>query len=235
MSNSAILKSSLAKKYWMALTGLFLCSFLIVHLIGNLQLLKDDGGQAFNEYAKFMTTFPLIKITSYILYASILFHAVDGIMLVIQNRKARPVKYAYNKPSANSGFASRWMGLLGSLVLVFIVTHMSMYWLEMKLGAVPQVVYDGVAHDDLYTLVVKSYTEGVWDAPGVVWVAFYVFAQIVLGFHLWHGFASAFQSLGVNHSRYTPIIKVSGKAFAVLMAIGFSILPIMVYVCQGAN
>lgn len=236
MSNSALLKSSLAKKYWMALTGLFLCSFLVVHLLGNLQLLVDDGGIAFNEYAKFMTTNPVIKIMSYVLYASILFHAIDGIMLVIQNKKARPVKYAYNKPSANSGMASRMMGILGSLILLFIISHMAMYWGQMKFGELPMCVNcEGEDVKDLYTLVVNSFTTGMWGLPGIVWVIVYVFAQVVLAFHLSHGFQSAFQTLGVNHKKYTPIIKKSGMAFSVLIALAYSAIPIWLYVCASCS
>jgi len=107
----------------MALTGLFLCLFLIAHLAGNLQLLdmSPEGQLKFNAYAKFMTTFPPVKVVSYLLYASILFHAFDGFLLTIQNRKARPVKYSYEKPSANSAWYSRQMALLGTLILVFLV------------------------------------------------------------------------------------------------------------------
>ena len=109
MSKSALLKSSIAKKYWMALTGLFLCLFLVGHLAGNLQLILktgEEGKRAFNEYAYFMANNPAIKILSYLTYISIIFHAVDGIMLAFQNKKARPVAYAYNKPSANNKVVS---------------------------------------------------------------------------------------------------------------------------------
>lgn len=220
----------------MALTGLFLCSFLVVHLIGNLQLLKNDGGIAFNEYAKFMTTFPLIKAMSYVLYASILFHAIDGFILVFQNRKARGQGYAHNKQRANTGIAARMMGVLGSLILIFIITHMAMYWGAMKFGELPMCGgCEGEDVKDLYALVVGSYTDGVWKIPGIAWVIIYVLAQVVLGFHLWHGFSSAFQSLGVNHKKYSPILKSMGKAFSVLIALGFAIIPIWIYVCSQCS
>jgi succinate dehydrogenase / fumarate reductase cytochrome b subunit len=98
MAKSALIKSSIAKKYWMALTGLFLCLFLTGHLAGNLQLLIPDNAAAFNQYALFMTTNPAVKLLSYLTYISIIFHAVDGIMLAIQNKKARPIAYAKNNP-----------------------------------------------------------------------------------------------------------------------------------------
>jgi succinate dehydrogenase / fumarate reductase cytochrome b subunit len=131
MAKSALLKSSLAKKYWMALTGLFLCLFLTGHLAGNLQLLVPHNALNFNKYALFMTSNPAVKILSYLTYISILFHAIDGIMLAFQNKAARPIGYAKNNPSANSPWASRNMAVLGTLVLIFIVTHMISFWARM--------------------------------------------------------------------------------------------------------
>ncbi|WP_162126934.1 succinate dehydrogenase cytochrome b subunit [Flavobacterium phycosphaerae] len=130
MAKSALLKSSLAKKYWMALTGLFLCLFLAGHLAGNLQLIFSDALH-FNQYALFMTSNPAVKILSYLTYLSILFHAVDGFLLTYQNVKARPIGYAKNDPSKNSSFSSRNMAVLGTLILVFIVTHMVNFWAVM--------------------------------------------------------------------------------------------------------
>ena len=131
MAKSALLKSSLAKKYWMAMTGLFLCLFLVGHLAGNLQLLVPDNALNFNKYALFMTTNPAVKILSYLTYASIIFHSIDGAMLTYQNAKARPIGYAKNNAGANSPWASRNMGILGTVILVFIVTHMITFWAPM--------------------------------------------------------------------------------------------------------
>ena len=129
MAKSAILKSSIAKKYWMAFTGLFLCLFLSGHLAGNLQLIFSDALH-FNQYALFITTNPAVKILSYVTYISILFHAIDGIVLTIQNKKARPVAYAKTDGSSSS-FSSRNMAVLGTIILVFIVTHMVNFWAVM--------------------------------------------------------------------------------------------------------
>jgi succinate dehydrogenase / fumarate reductase cytochrome b subunit len=129
MAKSAILKSSLAKKYWMALTGLFLCLFLSGHLAGNLQLIFSDALH-FNQYALFMTSNPAVKILSYLTYISILFHAIDGIMLTVQNQKARPIGYA-KKEASSTSFSSRNMAVLGTIILVFIVTHMVNFWAVM--------------------------------------------------------------------------------------------------------
>ena len=221
MSKSALIKSSLAKKYWMSATGLFLCTFLIGHLVGNLQLLlpPDEALVVFNEYARFMTTNPLIKILSYLTYFSILFHAVDGILLVIQNKKARPVQYAYNKPSANSSWASRNMGLLGAVVLFFIIVHMRSFWYEMHFGS---IALDVNGNEDLYTITTAAFQE-LW------YVVMYVLCMIAIAFHLSHGFASAFQSIGANHAKYTPVIKKVGAAFGILIPLAFAIIPVFLY------
>ncbi|WP_448606147.1 succinate dehydrogenase cytochrome b subunit [Paenimyroides ceti] len=136
MAKSALLKSSIGKKYWMALTGLFLCLFLVGHLAGNLQLIFGTDLQ-FNQYALFMTTNPAVKILSYLTYLSILFHAIDGIVLTIQNKKARPIGYVKNNASANSTWQSRNMAVLGTLILIFIATHMMNFWAKMHFSDMP--------------------------------------------------------------------------------------------------
>ena len=142
MSNSAILKSSIAKKYWMAFTGLFLCLFLAGHLAGNLQLLMSgEGGQIqFNDYALFMTTNPAVKILSYVTYISILFHVIDGIALTMKNRASRPEGYAYSKPGNSSKWYSRKMALLGTVILIFIITHMVNFWAKMHFSEMPLTI-----------------------------------------------------------------------------------------------
>ncbi len=219
----ALLKTSLVKKYWMSLTGIFLIIFLITHLLGNLPLLgnnvNNEAQIAFNEYTHFMTHFPLIKIVSYVLYFSILFHAIDGLMLVAQNKKARPVKYAHNKPEKNSIWASRNMGLLGTVILVFIVTHMGNFWFKYKFTDMP---IDPMGNKDMYSIVVLSFKE-LW------YVLLYVVSMAALAFHLYHGFSSAFQTLGVNHPKYTPVIKKVGYAFSIIVPAAFAAIPLVIY------
>jgi succinate dehydrogenase / fumarate reductase cytochrome b subunit len=209
-------QSSLGKKLLMALTGLFLIIFLITHLAGNLQLLygaKED----FNTYAKFMTTFPLVKAVSYLLYASILGHAAYGLMLTIQNRDARPVKYAVNRPEANSPWSSRNMGILGTVIFIFIVIHMKSFWYEMHWGAIP---LDMNGNKDLYEVTATAFKSPLY-------VLFYVFAMAALAFHLLHGFSSAFQSLGWNHPKYSPVVKTIGAGIAFLIPALFALIPVI--------
>lgn len=217
------LRSSLGQKLVMSLTGLFLISFLLVHLAGNLQLLKDDGGEAFNVYAYFMTHNPLIKAVSYGLYLFIIVHAIQGILITIKNRKAKGSKYAVST-NENSTFASKNMTLLGVLVLAFLFMHMGDFWLKMKMGQLEQAQYDGLDYSvaDLYSRVAIAFE--------VSWIVVaYVIGQIALAFHLWHGFESSFQTLGLNHKKYTPIISFLGKAYSIIVPIGFAIIPIWMY------
>ncbi len=215
------LSSTLGKKLLMALTGLFLITFLIVHLIGNLQLLHDDGGQAFNVYAKFMTTNPLIKTISYGLYAFIVLHIIWGVLLTRLNRQARGGRgYAFHNKS--SAWTSRNMGVLGFIVFVFMVIHMKDFWAQMHWGGIPTVTYDGVEVKDLYAIVALAFSR-LW------YVILYVVCMIALAFHLWHGFASAFQTLGLNHLKYNAVIDFVGKAFAIIIPAAFAWIPIAMF------
>lgn len=221
---SKFLTSSIGKKIIMALTGLFLISFLLIHLIGNLQLIKDDGGEAFNKYAYFMTHNPLIKTVSYLLYASILLHAIQGIILWQSNKAARGAnRYAVHfvRPAER---ASRNMAWAGIIILVFVLLHMWQFWLQMKLGRIPYVEYANYDHPvkDLYTLVSQAY-------ENFAYVLFYVISMVVVGWHLWHGFWSSFQTLGLSHKKYTPIINILGMAYSVLVPLLFAVIPIWMY------
>jgi succinate dehydrogenase / fumarate reductase cytochrome b subunit len=134
-----LFSSSLGKKLIMSLTGLFLCSFLVIHLIGNLQLFKNDEGYAFNNYAYFMTHFAPIKVVSYLLYASIIIHAVYALILTTKNKAARPIGYNQSAGNENSKWNSRNMGILGTIILVFLATHMQNFWYQYKFGTTPYI------------------------------------------------------------------------------------------------
>jgi succinate dehydrogenase / fumarate reductase, cytochrome b subunit len=213
------LTSSIGRKLIMSLTGLFLISFLIVHLLGNFQLLKNDAGEAFNVYAKFMTSNPLIKFISIGLYAMILLHAVLGILLWSNNRKAKSTVPAVGYRSEKVSWASKNMALLGILVFAFLCIHMGDFWFKMKFGEVATVNYGDGEVKDLYAKVQASFSSWL-----VVFA--YITGVLALGVHLWHGFESAFQTLGFNHNKYTPLIKSLGKGLSVILVIGYLILPI---------
>ena len=218
---SGLIKSSLAKKYWMGATGLFLCLFLVGHLVGNLQLLIPgaEGKLQFNEYAQFMSTNPAVRILSILTFASVIFHVIDGIVLTVNNKKARPVGYAYSKPGRSSVWTSRNMGILGTIILVFLVLHLSNFWYEMKFGEIPA---DSNGLKDLHEVVITAFEDPVY-------VIIYVVSMIAIAFHLWHGVGSAFRSLGVNHKKYINGLVKFGYAFAVLIPLGFAIIPIYLF------
>lgn len=221
------LSSSIGRKLLMSLTGLFLIVFLVVHLMGNLQLLAGDNGEQFNMYTKFMTSNPLIKTISYLLYAFILLHAVQGILLWRKNRAARGgVRYAVST-SANSGFASRNMGWLGVIIFIFLVLHMWQFWFQMKTGGVQMITYGDHTVKDLYTPVAEAFS--TW-----YYVVIYVFSMIVIGFHLWHGFESSFQTLGLNHKKYNPVIRFVGRAYSIIVPGAFALIPVLFYFSNNA-
>ncbi len=250
---SKFLLSSIGKKLLMSLTGLFLCSFLIIHLIGNMQLFKSDGGLAFNVYAAFMTSNPLIMTISYGLYASIVFHAFWGLyVLSLKNQKARPVAYAKIDGQANSAWTSRWMGVLGTTILVFIVVHMTSFWGKYKFQEMPYAEYktdlatgnvtwnttDAIdvkkmeyVVGNIETTVVRDLYVVVADAFQEWWyVLLYVISMAALSFHLVHGFGSAFQTLGINHHKYNGLIKFIGiGVFGIIIPILFAAMPLYFY------
>ena len=214
-----IFSHSIGRKLVMALTGLFLILFLIGHLSGNFLLFVDDGGAAFNEYGEFMTTNMFVKVLSYVTYLSIILHVIFSIVVTRQNNAARPVKYAYNNSTANSIWNSRNMGILGTIVLIFLVIHLRSFWYEMHFGGLPVTE---AGHKDLYAIVVAAFSQ-LW------YVALYVIAMVGLGYHLAHGFWSAFQTLGLDHKAYTPVIKSLGLGFAILVPLLFASMPLFIF------
>lgn len=218
-----IIQTTLIKKILMALTGLFLAFFLIIHLLGNLQLLlsEETAHTQFNAYSHFLSGLTLIKVVSYLLYASILYHTFDALIITLANRKANAKGYNADNRGEVSGWISRNMGILGSLIFIFLIIHFKDYWYVYKIGG--DLPLDAEGNKDLYLIVVASFKE-LW------YVILYEIALIVLGFHLWHGVKSAFRTLGVFHPKYVLWIKYIGYAFAVAITVGFMIIPIHVYI-----
>lgn len=217
-----LLTSTLGKKLLMSLTGLFLISFLTVHLMGNLAVFKGDGGLAFNAYAAFMSTNPLIGTVSYLLYAGILLHVFVAIILYSRNKAARPVGYKSQNGAANSSWESRSMTLLGILILAFILLHLKDFWWQYKHGGGFEFATDANGNRDIYALVLHEFKE-------VFSLLAYLVGLVALFFHLKHGFQSAFQTLGLEHRKYTPIIKGLGLLYAIFVPLGFALMPVYVF------
>ena len=213
------LSSSIGKKLIMSFTGLFLILFLLGHVSGNTLLFKDDGGLAFNIYAKFMTSNPVVKLLSYLTYFSVIGHVVYSIMLTRKNKQARPIGYSVSTKDSQSAWNSKSMGALGLIILLFLVMHLKGFWYEMHWGGIGS---DANGNKDLYAVVFEAYSQ-LW------YVAIYVVSMIILSFHLSHGFTSAFQTLGLNHKKYTPLINFLGKAFSIVVPFLFAMMPIYMY------
>lgn len=208
-----IFYTSVGRKLLMALTGLFLCTFLLEHLYGNLLLYKLDGGKAFDEYTEFMSGNILIRAIEYILFGGILVHILDALYITQQNKKARPVSYAVSHQSANSTWFSRNMGLTGSIILFFLIIHLRTFFFPHRFGSPETTMAQDVA--------IAFQTN--WYA------ALYLVAMVILGAHLNHGFQSAFQTIGANNHKFRGIMKTIGTVFSLIMMIGFASFPIIFY------
>ena len=204
--------SSLGKKLLMAITGLFLISFLLIHCTINALIFLQDGGETFNAAAEFMATNPMIRTMEIVLFLGLIVHIVDGLRLHFENKSKRPVAYAV-VDGKNSTWYSRSMGLLGTLLLLFLVMHLSHFWFNARIvGSIPEEI----------TMFNKM--KEVFASP--IPVIVYVIGCGSLAYHLMHGFQSAFQSIGWNHPKYTPAIKCIGNIYAILVSIIFAAMPI---------
>ena len=213
--------SSIGKKLIMGLTGLFLITFLIVHVGVNSCIFVNDGGETFNKAAHFMSHNWILRIMEVGLFAGLLLHIIQGLLLWKKNNAARPVKYSVNNANKNSKWYSRSMGLLGTLLLFFLVIHVSKFFVDTKIA----LYADGGANDANHNLFLEMKEEfQTW------WVVvIYVLGVISLFWHLLHGFQSAFQTLGINHKKYTPIIKAIGVGYTIIVCILFALMPISFY------
>ncbi|HRI23087.1 MAG TPA: succinate dehydrogenase cytochrome b subunit [Ferruginibacter sp.] len=209
--------SSIGKKLVMGLTGLFLISFLVIHCTINSMIFFNDGGEMFNIYAHFMSHNYIVRVIEIGLFAGLLVHIIQGLMLMKQNSAARPVKYEVNAVSENSKWYSRSMGLLGTLLLFFLILHISKFFVNTKIA-----LYSGDEPHNTYEEM-KEYFQQLWV------VVAYIAGVVSLFWHLLHGFPSAFQTLGINHKRYTPIIQMAGTAFSVIVCILFALMPLAFY------
>lgn len=204
----------------MGVTGLFLITFLLVHCFLNSLIFANDGGLLFNTGADFMAHNWLIRTMEIVLFLGLILHIVQSLMLTLQNRKARPVPYYKFDGAANSSWYSRSMGLLGTLLLIFLIIHLAHFWVKSRFTGLQG--HDASGHEDLYAVM-----RVVFQSPLVVVI--YVLSMISLMYHLMHGFQSAFQTLGVNHKGYTPAIKKTGLVISILIPLLFAAMPVSMY------
>lgn len=200
------LKSSIGKKLMMAVTGLCFCSFLILHLAGNLILYS--GRDAFNSYAeKLHSLGSIITMAEFGLLFFAIIHILIGATLFYQNFRARPIRYSINKWAGGRSIGSVTMPYTGLLLLIFVIIHLlNFHFIEKNDTTIFQIVTDAFAK------------------PG--YIAMYVAAMIVVAIHVSHGFWSAFQTIGANHPKYMPVIRGLSIVFSIALGVGFGFIPI---------
>ena len=213
--------SSIGKKFTMGLTGIFLISFLVIHCTVNSMIFFNDGGAMFNTYAHFMSHNYIVRVLEIGLFAGLIVHIIQGLLLVNKNNTARPVKYNVSGASTNSKWYSRSMGLLGTLLLLFLILHISKFFINTKVALYANCGKNDAAYNLFEEM--REYFKQLWV------VVAYVAGVASLFWHLLHGFPSAFQTFGINHKRYTPLIKTIGICFTIIVCVLFALMPIVLY------
>jgi len=203
--------SSVGKKLIVGLTGFFLIAYLIIHLFGNLLLFRSDGGAAFDMYAELLPQVVVIRIIEVVLFLIFIFHIITAAFTWLLNKQARGSAYELQKKGETSALTSRTMLLSGSIVYIFLVLHMRQFWYASR--------YEAGEHFSMYQVVRATFAEPVYGI-------FYIVAMFLLGFHLKHGFQSAFQTFGLRDKKYAMLIEWAGVIFWLLIPIGFASIPI---------
>ncbi len=212
------LTSSIGKKILMALTGLFLISFLIVHAGINALIFNNDGGVLFTHWAHFMATNVVIRTIEVFLVIGFILHIIQGLLLWKQNRAARgEVRYKVNHPPKHSTWYSRSMTLFGTLILLFLVIHTNNFWIPNRINQ-----FRTGEELPLYQMMLAKFQNPLE-------VIIYMVGVISLLWHLLHGFQSSFQSLGLNHPKYKGLIDWTGRLFSIGICILFAMMPIAIY------
>ena len=222
MKWSEFFTSSIGKKFIMSLTGIFLISFLVVHVGVNACIWAGDEGRMFNLASHFMGTTVVVRIVEVGLFAGLLLHIIQGLILEVQNRSRRKTGYAVAMGNRGSKWYSRSMGLLGTLLLFFLVMHLSHFWVPSRFTDLPVIDYSGKEVANQYAEIVR-----VFQNPLVV--GLYVLGCLSLMYHLLHGFQSAFRTLGVPNGKYISLIKGLGFGFSVIVSLAFAMMPISVF------
>lgn len=213
--------SSIGRKLVMSLTGLFLITFLVVHVSVNAYIWANDGGETFNRTAHFLGSTIIIRIIEVVLFLGFIIHIIQGFVVEGSNLSKRGKGYAINVGNKGSRWYSRAMGLLGTLLFLFLVMHISHFWIPSRFTGLPEAAYNP-SHHDLYSRMLI-----VFQNPVVV--VLYVLGCISLAYHLAHGFQSAFRTLGLHNKKYLTIVNAIGIAFSIIVPLTFAMMPISIY------
>jgi len=221
---STFLKSTVGKKVVVSLSGLFLLTFLGVHLAANLFLLA--GPDAYNAATHFMDTNPIIQIMQPVLALGFLLHIFYAVFMELKNRASRPQKYGKRSNEGNSTWASRNMFVLGFIIFFFLVVHIFNFFAKMKFGEMAEVTVGGEVMHDSYKLVAGLFTTDIFTGSHFVFSIFYIFAAVALGLHLHHALWSAFQTIGMSNQIWRKRLSILGDVYAVIIGAGFAVIPL---------
>jgi succinate dehydrogenase / fumarate reductase cytochrome b subunit len=222
MKWTQLFASSVGKKVTMALTGIFLIVFLLVHCYVNANVFFSNGEENFNRAAHFMGSNILVRIAEVGLFAGFIIHIAQGLLLDFANRSRRNTKYAVTAGNATSTWYSRSMALLGTLILLFLIVHLAHFWVPSRFGGLAEVTYGGEVYHNLYGRMKDVFSQE--------WVLIvYILGCFSLAWHLLHGFQSAFQTMGWNHRQYAPLIRSIGLGFSVIVPLIFALMPVFMY------
>ena len=230
MKWSQFFTSAVGRKIVMALSGLFLISFLIVHVGLNSCVFNDlpifnsrDNGSMFNRAAAFMGDSYIIRIIEIGLFAFFLLHIIQGSVVEISNRKKRKQGYKIGLGNRGSTWMSRSMAILGTLIFLYLIMHISQFWWPSRItGSLEEVTYNGRQYHNLFLKMYETFQIG--------WVVIlYLIGVIALCFHLLHGFHAAFRSIGVHNKKYLSMLKGLGYGFSVIVCVLFALMPISMY------
>ncbi len=219
---SSFMSASIGRKFLMSISGLFLISFLFIHLTLNLFLTFDDSGNLFNLAANFMGTNPFIRIMEPILALGFVVHIIWSGWITLENMRARPQKYAYGDKLLSWWAPSQNMFILGSMVMIFLVIHLANFWVKMKVTGDPlltQVSVGGTEMHNAYSLVSNLFHNKLYDV-------LYIAGGILVGLHISHGFWSAFQTVGFSNQIWLSRLKFLAVAIGFVFAVGFSYIPL---------
>jgi succinate dehydrogenase / fumarate reductase, cytochrome b subunit len=232
MKWSQFFTSAVGRKIVMALTGLFLISFLVVHVGLNSCIFNDlsflnpqDNGSMFNRAAYFMGNSLVVRILEIGLFAGIILHIIQGYMVELKNRGRRSNGYQVSLGNRGSTWMSRSMAILGTLIFFYLIVHVAHFWIPSRItGTLEPVEYMGNGREvhNLFLRMFEVFQQG--------WVVILYLAGVVsLAFHLWHGFHSAFRSLGVHNKKYLGMLKVLGYGFTIIVCLLFALMPVSMY------
>ena len=227
MKWSEFFTSSVGKKLVMSITGLSLILFLIVHVTVNALMwsnifVADDNGEIFNKAAAFLGETLVPRVLEVGLFLFIILHIIQGYVLEVKNRNKRGVGYQVKMGTKGSTWYSKSMGLLGTLIFLFLIVHIADFWIPSRFHQLDTVFYGNEAYANLYGKMVEVF-QNIWV------VVLYVVGCISLAYHLIHGFQSSFRTLGVSNKRYLSLLQGTGYAFSVIVCFAFAMMPVSIY------